>query len=509
MNISKILTEASKKYPHKVAIYDEDKEISYENLENDVNKISNNLLKLNVKIGDIICIMLENNLNFIKMYFAISRIGGIIIPINPMCKKQEINYILNNSNARIIIINENKINLMEELLKANPSIKLTIITEKFFSNKYTNINELMQNSIHNYNLDFNFKSNEIAQCIYTSGTTRKPKGVLLSHSNLIFDCSRCVERVKFNDSDKHIAILPFFHSFGIMSTILTPIYSGGSIILISKFNPEAMVSEIKNKRATILSAVPSILNFLLNYIDNKNIKCDFNSLRLIISGGGPLNKQINFEYKKRYNLNIIEGNGPTETSPVSYINPPNHPKMGSVGLPLRDVKIKIVDEKDQKLPIGKVGEICIKGPNVMMGYLNDQESTLEAIKDNWYHTGDLGKIDGDGYIFIVGRKKDLILVGEMNVYPEEIEDCINSHSNVLESAVIGVANNKYGQIPIAFVKVLKKNITNENDILMYCFKRLSNYKCPQKVIFVDDIPKNVMGKIDKKQLFESYKFKLI
>ncbi len=236
--------------------------------------------------------------------------------------------------------------------------------------------------------------------------------------------------------DENLCILPLFHSFAQTASMLDPIYCGSSLTIIPQFKPARILKEIALRRISFLCAVPAMYTALL-YALSEAEDYDLSSLRTCIAGGSALPLEITKKYRETYGITIIEGNGPTETSPISYVNPPQACKAGSVGPPLKGVKVRIVDDHDVEIPCGEIGEICIQGPNVMQGYLNQPASTAEAMKGGWFHTGDLGKVVDEGYVYIVDRKKDMIIVGGQNVYPREVEECLYRHPKVLEAAVIG------------------------------------------------------------------------
>jgi long-chain acyl-CoA synthetase len=242
---------------------------------------------------------------------------------------------------------------------------------------------------------------------------------------------------------------------------------------------------------------------LLSVLEKPN-NYDLQSLRYCLTGGAPTPVKLMQIYEEKYKIGILEGNGPTETSPVAYVNPPELRKLGSVGPPLNGVRVIIVDDTDRELPAGEIGEICIKGPNVMQGYLKLPEATAEAIKDGWFYTGDIGRVDEDGYVYILDRKKDMIIVGGLNVYPREIEECLLGHPGVAEAAVIGMSEELRGEVPLALVVLKDGATTTAEKLIFYCRRMLANFKCPRQVIFVDSLPKTATGKVDKKQLRKQY-----
>ncbi len=507
MSVANILRNTAKEHPKKIAVYFEEQEITYEQLDHEVDNLAQGLLNLGLKRGQMVGLLLGNTPDFIRFYFAATRAGGVVIPINPLFKGEELKYILNDSNPVILVTTLPFINLVQSVWNQIASIKkVIVIGSEVSSDRIVSYKDIINKKSKPVELDI--KDKDIASCLYTSGTTGRPKGALLSHGNLAFDCIASVKRIKFNFEDNHLCILPVFHSFCQMGAILAPIYTGGSITVVAQFHPGIILKEIKKRNISVFCGVPAMFNALLTVLANTN-DYDLSSLRLCVSGGAPMPVEIIQAYEQKHNIIILEGNGPTETSPVSYVNPPELRKVGSVGLPLEGVSVNIVDENDLKMPVGEVGEICILGDNVMQSYLNLPEATAEALKGGWLHTGDLGKVDKDGYVFIVDRKKDMLIVGGLNVYPREVEECLYTHPKVADAAIIGIHDAKRGEVPLAVIALKAELTSSASEIISHCREHLANYKCPRKVVFMEKLPLNSTGKIDKKQLREAYSMGMI
>ena len=344
---------------------------------------------------------------------------------------------------------------------------------------------------------------DVAACLYTSGTTGRPKGALLTHDNLIFDTYSTIEHIQVGPDENYLCVLPLFHSFAQTVCMLLPIISGATITVVGQFRPDTVVKEISDKKVTIFAGVPTMYAAFLGAA--KKLKdYDFSSLHLCFSGGAPMPVEVMKTFEQVYGIDIIEGNGPTETSPVAYANPKEGlRKPGSVGIPIPGVEVKIVDDQDVEVPRNEIGEICVCGRNVMKGYLNQPEATAEAIRGGWFHTGDLGKIDTDGYIYIVDRKKDMLIVGGLNVYPREVEEVIYQSPKVAEAAVIGKTDKLRGEVPKAYVVLKEGEEAQPREIILHCKEKLANYKVPKEVEFIEALPRTSTGKIDKKQLREA------
>ena len=505
MAVDSFLRNSANHFPENVAIYYETEQVSYKQLNQEVDNLARGLLDLNLVFQGRVGVILGNSPDFIRSYFAIVRAGGVVVPINPLLKGEEITYILNDAEVSHLITFEKFLPLISSIRANIPTLKEVIVTSNAgesnqISNDVVPFEIFLTKQSNSVSLDI--KESDLAACIYTSGTSGKPKGALLSHSNLMFDAVASTERTTMNSSDRHLCVLPLFHSFAQMACMIMPINLAGSVTILPQFVPPVILQQIATRKITFLCAVPAMYTALLSFLSNaENI--DISSLRLCVSGGSPLPLEITRQYQEKYGISLLEGNGPTETSPVAYVNPPDANKPGSVGPPLKGVEVKIVDNDDQSVPVGEIGEICIKGPNVMQGYLNLPEATAEALKGEWFHTGDLGKVDEDGYVYIVDRKKDMIIVGGLNVYPREVEECLYRHQSVFEAAVIGISDKDRDEVPRAYIVLKPGTETDSKEITLHCRKHLANYKCPKEVVIVDKLPKNATGKIDKKQIKEA------
>lgn len=513
MAVDHFLRNSADLYPEKAAIYYEDEMITFSRLNREVDSLAGGMLELDLAFQGKVGVILGNSPDFIRAYFAIVRAGGIVVPINPLLKGEEIIYILNDAGVSHLITFPAFLPLIGSISPMVPSLKTVLITGN--TGVKDNLPKTAEAVSFTQLLDrpgtpvcLDIKESDLAACLFTSGTSGKPKGALLSHSNLMFDSAASTKRTTMTGEDENLCVLPLFHSFAQLASMIAPISLGGSITISPQFLPAEVLKLIARRRISFLCAVPSMYTALLSFLA-KTEDADISSLRICISGGSPLPLEISNAYKEKYGIVILEGNGPTETSPVAYVNPPSANKPGSVGPPLDGVTVKIVDDNNRSLPPGEIGEICIKGPNVMQGYLNQPEATAETLIDGWLHTGDLGKVDEDGYVYIVDRKKDMIIVGGLNVYPREIEECLYRHPIVLEAAVIGVSDQDRGEVPKAYISLKPGTEADPKEFILYCRKHLANYKCPRQVVLIDTLPKNSTGKIDKKQIKEAVSLGLI
>jgi long-chain acyl-CoA synthetase len=338
---------------------------------------------------------------------------------------------------------------------------------------------------------------DLAVLIYTSGTTGRPKGAMLTHGNLLHNIRSCQQMLESTLGDRFVLLLPMFHSFMLTVCVLLPLCTGASIVLIKSIHPaKNIILEILRHQGTILPAVPSFFRLFAQAELPPQLP-----LRLCISGGAALPVEILREFNRKFPLPLLEGYGLSETSPVASLNPIRGPwKEGSIGVPIPDVELSVQDDQGRCLPPREIGEICIRGGNVMAGYWNQPEATAAVMRDGWLLTGDVGYRDEDGYFYITDRKKDMLIVNGINVYPREIEELIYQYPGIREAAVIGVPDARRGEQPVAFVSLNEGAAFDEYALLRYLRDRMAHYKVPRKVTVLPALPRNATGKILKTEL---------
>jgi len=463
--------------------------ISYKEFDEFCSIYSNLLLMNGIKSGDCIAIYLENSPKFLYSYLGILKIGATAVPINPVLTENELQYILQNCSAKAIFISEKQKKKMENLKDTFSDFPLLLLVDHIDKSNFEI--ETIDNSI-----DRN--SNDIAVIIYTSGTTGKPKGAMVTHENLYSNAMSFTQVSQTSKQDRIVAVLPMFHSFCLTVSVNMCLLNGATLLIQSTFNPSELVELIRNEKATLLAAVPTIYNYLYHL---EHATCnDFSTVRAFISGGSSMSVELLKNLKEKYGVTILEGYGLTETAPVISFNPyKGICKPGSVGLEIPGVSTRIIDEYGRELVAGEVGEVIVSGPNVMKGYLNNQIETEKAIKNGWFYTGDIGRKDEDGYLFLLDRKKDVILLNGYSVYPREIEEVLYAHPSIKEAAVVGIKNERTGEAVKAFI-VLNDQTVSEAELFTYCQKYLAKYKQPSEIQFVEELPKNSTGKIMKRLL---------
>lgn len=472
----------------KIALIYEENTITYDEVVANISFYENYLKKIGVKQGDIVGIMFPNSPEFVYSLFSIWKTGAIAVPINILLKKKEVEYIIKHSGMKTVISGES---FFSEMAGECVMVKKVDNTAFFDTTSLTKLQKIQDN-------DREILDNDVAIIIYTSGTTDNPKGVKLTFDNLFSNITSWFKSLDHGPKDTVLLVLPLFHIFGLTLTLLTTLYTGGKGVILSKFNPEKVIELINKYKVTILPGVPTMFIHLQNLpgINAEKLK----SLRFCISGGAPLSREALLFFEEKFNVPILEGYGLSEASPLVAINPYKMRKINSVGLPVSAVEVKIVDENGLEVKTNGIGEIVIRGKNIMKGYYRMQEITAKTLKDGWLHTGDLGKKDEDGYLFIVDRKKDLIITGGYNVYPNEVEKTLLEKPEILEAAVIGVPDKIKGEIIKSFIVFKDGMKCSEEDIIEYCKGEIAAFKCPKIVSILPSLPKNATGKILKNAL---------
>jgi len=509
MRLGDALDLSARKKPSKPAIIFQGIKYSYQQLKDMVNRLSGALVEMGVKQGDRIAILLTNSPEYIVSYFAIARIGGVIVPINNFLKGDEIQYILNDCKVTCFITSKDYLEKLKDVLPDLKFIRHIISIQDEpeifpFPQKDTGISfHLLPKLLEKDPLlvvERNIAPDNLAVIIYTSGTTGFPKGAMLTHQNLISNAISCLKAIKVVEKDRFLLFLPMFHSFTQLVCIVLPVYNANTIILLPKIERKELKRNIVKYRPTIFVGIPAIYNVMINQKLSWLARW-LNPVRVYISGAAPLSKETLLKFNEIFRRALLEGYGLSEASPVVCVNPLDGEKrVGSVGLPIPGVEVKVVNQEGKDLPANEVGELLVRGPNVMIGYYKKPEDTEETIRQDWLYTGDLARIDEDGYIYMIDRKKDMLLYRGLNIYPREIEDVLHSHPTVNQAAVVGVRHSSRGEIPKAFV-VLKEGFKiTISELRNHCTEKLADYKVPKSFEFVDQLPVSSTGKVLKREL---------
>jgi len=487
MNLAIAFSNCAEKNAQKTAIFYGEREISYAELHAQSLKVAAHLQNtFGVQPGDRVAIWLKNCPEFVASVFGILQAGAVVVPINNFLKPAEVNYILADGGMDVLISDAELGAHFQELSGARPQLKILKV-EEFL--------DLGSTESRPTNCERSEK--DLAVIIYTSGTTGRPKGVMLSHGNLLCNVNSCRIVLETVSDDCFAVILPLFHTYMMTVGIFLPFTIGGSIVLVKSLHPpRAMFQEIFSRRATILTAVPTFYRMLLGAQVPTPMP-----IRIFISGSAPLPMQTLTEFEEKFKVPLIEGYGLSEASPVVSKNPLHGiRKAGSIGIPVANVEMSIQNDDGKFLGANETGEICVRGGNVMQGYWNQPEETKKVFRDAWLLTGDVGHRDADGYYYITDRKKDMLLVNGINVYPREIEEVIYHFPGVKEAAVIGVPDARRGEQPVAFVAAADGQTLDEKALHEFIRSKLADYKVPKQIILQPALPKNATGKILKTEL---------
>lgn len=507
MNLSSQLHATALKFPQKTAYVFQDQTSTYAELDAAISKFASGLAELGVKKGDHVALLLGNSPHFVIGLYGALRLGATVIPVNPIYTPDEIGYILTNGDVKVVIALDLFLPLAEKMHPMLPNVTNFILCETTVDSavsKAVEQNEKMKSFTDILAQgDLNFTGPELniddtAVILYTSGTTGKPKGAMLTHRNLYSNAKDSGDYLRINAEDRVVTVLPMFHVFCLTVSLNAPLLNGATLFIVPRFSPKDVFSIAKKYKPTVFAGVPTMYNFLYQFEESD--PADLQSLRLCISGGASMPVALLKNFEKKFQVVISEGYGLSEASPVTSFNPLDRPrKPGSIGTSILNVENKVVNELGEEVPVGQVGELIVRGPNVMKGYYKMPEETAATIREGWLHTGDLAKMDEEGYLYIVDRKKDLILVGGYNVYPREVEEVIYDHPDVVEVAVLGVPDPNFGESVKCYVVSKTPSLTAEA-LLDYCREHLAKYKVPSSIEFIEELPKNTTGKILRRAL---------
>jgi long-chain acyl-CoA synthetase len=490
MNLAQILGEAAARDPEQVAVKLDDFALNYGLLEQAAKRIAGMLAARGIEPGDRVALMLPNVPHFVVAYYGILRAGAVVVPMNVLNKQREVEYYLRDSGAKLLFVWDD---FAEEADPAAADVGCESISVKLGEFEQTlfatdPVEELVER-----------ESGDTAVLLYTSGTTGTPKGAELTHDNLLRNCRASRDLFDLDAGVVVLGALPLFHSFGQTCAMNNCMVAAGVLTLLPRFDPVKALEIIERDKVAVFEGVPSMYGAILNVPDHE--RYDTSTLRCCASGGAAMPVELMRGFEQAFNCQILEGYGLSETSPVASFNHPNRErKPGSIGTPIAGVEMKVVDDSDNETAPGEVGEIVIRGHNVMKGYWGRPDATSEAMRGGWFHTGDLARVDADGYFFIVDRKKDMIIRNGFNVYPREIEEVLYEHPAVREAAVIGIPHDEYGEEIGAAVSIKEGAVVTADEIRDFVKEQVAAYKYPRKIWIVDELPKGPTGKILKREL---------
>jgi long-chain acyl-CoA synthetase len=487
-SIPELLRQRAGAAPHKIFLLSEadKRQFTYREFDAAVARVAGMLWANGVRKGDVVSLLLPNSVEYVVAYFACWHIGALAGPINSMLKEQEIAYVISNSESKLLLVASEFVPRIED--------------QDFivFDNVENVGAEPVDGSVIN--------TDDEAIIIYTSGTTGKPKGCLLTHGNVIANARQISSWLGFTENDRLLTMMPLFHMNAVSVTTMSALYAGGSTVVTPKFSASRFWQIISDYQITSFGSVATMLSMLLStYADGVPAGLITQQLRFAMCGSAPVPAELMKRFEETFNCLVVEGYGLSESTCRSTFNPPDRRRRpGSCGLPIGN-EMRVVDDDDRDVPDGSLGEIVLRGENILKGYYKNPEATATAFRNGWFHTGDIGYRDADGFYYIVDRKSDMIIRGGENIYPREIDEVLYQHPNVAAAAAVGVPDDLYGE-EVAAVIVLRDDAkVSDQDVIDFCKERLADYKCPKTVHFVHDIPKGPTGKLLKRELVRMLK----
>jgi fatty-acyl-CoA synthase len=503
MNWSYVLERNAENFPDKEALIYEGRRLTYKEVLKRVDALAKGLQELGIKKGDVVAILLYNCSEYIEITFAVNKLGGIWLPLNYRLAGPEIGYVLNHSETKILISEAEFSPMIQEIQKDIPGVKNLIAVGKEIPQGWVSydsiVNENKGATVSHALVDLE----DLQRLMYTSGTTAHPKGVMITYANLYWKNIAHILMFDLKAGDKTLVAGPMYHVGGMDLPGTGTLYVGGSLVILRRFEPIPVLETIQKERITNTWFAPAMVNILFQ--EPTFDRYDVSSLRFIIDGGEkmplPLINRIKEKFPKTW---FADAYGLTETvSGDTFLSWDKMvEKIGSVGKPVIQLRVRTVDDQGRDVPPGELGEIVLRGPKVFKGYWKNPEATAEAIKNGWFHTGDIGRLDEEGYLYIEDRKKDIIISGGENIASLEVERVIYGLPQVLETAVVGIPHPKWQEVPKAFVVLKKGDSLSAEEIIAHCSTKLAKFKVPKEVEFVDILPRNPSGKVLKRELRE-------
>jgi long-chain acyl-CoA synthetase len=490
VNLAVNLTRSSAEHADRVALRLDGVVLTYAQLDAATKHVAGLLAEHGVRPGDRVAIMLPNVPHFAVLYYGILRAGAVVVPMNPLLKEREVAYCLGNSGAKLIFVWDGFQDEAEAGAKLAEAKAVVVEPVGFIAmvGAATPVDGVVERD-----------DADTAVILYTSGTTGQPKGAELTHANLARNVEISVnELIGLTADDVVFGGLPLFHVFGQTCGLNASVAAGATLTLLPRFDPAKALAVLARDNVTVFEGVPTMYVALVNHTDKANY--DLSALRICISGGAAMPVEVMTAFEQAFGCVVLEGYGLSETSPAASFNLPDKRRPGSIGTPITSVDFRIVDDEDNEVAPGDIGEIAIRGHNVMKGYWDKPEETANAIRDGWFHTGDLARQDEDGFYFIVDRKKDMIIRGGYNVYPREIEEVFYEHPAVAEAAVVGIPHAELGEDVGAAVTLKPGTTATPDELRVFVKGKVAAYKYPRQVHIVDAMPKGATGKILKREI---------
>jgi len=503
INWSYILEKNAEKYPDKEAIIFQDRRLTYKEINERVNSLAKGLLDLGIRKGDIVAILLYNCAEFMEITFAVNKVGAIWLPLNWRLVGEELSYILNDAQSKMLISEKEFREVIEPIKKNIPLVKEYVCVGEGVPEGWRSYDEIINSNLGTVVPHELVEMDDLSRLMYTSGTTAHPKGVMITYSNLYWKNIAHILEFDITSEDRVLVVGPLYHVGGLDLPTTGVIYVGGSVVILRRFDAIEVLKAIDKERIAGTWLAPAMINTLLQEPTIKQY--DVSSLRFIIDGGEKMPEPLIRKFMELFpNTWFADAYGLTETvSGDTFLRKDKSlEKLGSVGKAVTHLQMKIVDDSGREVSPGELGEIVLKGPKVFKGYWNNPEATEATIKQGWLYTGDIGYVDEEGYLYIVDRKKDVIISGGENIASLEVERVIYENPKVLEVAVVGIPHPKWQEVPKAYVVLKEGESMTSQELSDFCAKKLAKFKVPKEVEFIKSLPRNPSGKVLKRELRE-------
>ena len=500
MSLKATLEESARRLPDKACVKFEGRSITFGEMDRRANRFAHGLPEAaGLGPGDRVGLLARNSPLFIEALYGALALGATVVPINVFLTPPEVAFILNDCGVKVLVVSGDFLPMVPALRESAPGLKHVVALDGQADGVITRDELTADRSDQSPGVDVPDESDAIF--LYTSGTTGKPKAAMLTHANFLGNIASCRRAISLVPDDSFLLALPMFHSFSLTVNVLLPIAAGCTIVLLESVRPlDKLLRALVADGPTIFAGMPALYVAFCR-ADLPADALAQTRLRMCISGSAPLAEATLTAFESRFPVPLLEGYGLSEAAPVVSLNPLDGVrKVRSIGVPLPDVEVRVFDDGDRELPVGEPGELVVRGPNVMRGYYNRPDETAAALRSGWLHTGDVARMDADGYLFILDRKKDLIISKGMNIYPREIEEALHHHPKVVEAAVIGMRDEAMDEVPVAYVRLVEGEEARPGEFVQYLKSRLAAYKVPRQFRFVADFPRTPTGKILKRQL---------
>jgi len=496
-NLRELLNQRVSADPEKVFLFSEadGRRFTYAEFDAAVSRAARLLASHGVSKGETVSLLMPNSPEYLLAYFACWRLGALAGPINSLLKADEISYVISNSEAKALLVHSDFLSTIESIRSDLVALQSVIHFDD--EAHATREHGETQNAVP----DPDLSKDDEAIIIYTSGTTGKPKGCVLTHGNIMANAKQISEWLGFTERDRLLTVMPLFHMNAVSVTTMAALYAGGSTIVSPKFSASRFWQIVSDYQITSFGSVATMLSMLLStYPDGVPSGLKTEQLRFAMCGSAPVPAEVLKRFEETFDCLVIEGYGLSESTCRSTFNPPDERRRpGSCGLPIGN-EMRVVDEEDTEVPDGTLGEIVLRGENILKGYYKNPEATAVSFRNGWFHTGDIGFRDTDGFFYIVDRKTDMIIRGGENIYPREIDEVLYQHPAVAIAATVGVPDRLYGEEVAAFIVTREGASISEEELMSFCREKLADFKCPKTIRFVKEIPKGPTGKLLKREL---------